>query len=197
MPTTIYFVRHGSSENKDNITYGRMPGFPLSPQGQEEAKSAGQILEDKKISKIYTSPLERAFQTANIISASLGNVPIIHSFELNEIESTYWQGLKAEELFMNDAYEKFLNDPDANIGTENMTQVAARMKKFVKDLQTKHKGESIVCVSHEFPILALKLSYENKSLQTIKTYQLRTGEIMKFNLDDSGVSTSIEKVNAA
>lgn len=185
MPTTIYFVRHGSSENKDNIAYGRMPGFSLSAQGQEEAKLAGQKLKDKKVTKIYTSPLERAFQTANIISNSIGNVPIIHSFELNEIESTYWQGLKAEELFMNDAYEKFLNDPDSNIGTENMTQIAARMKKFVTDLLNKHKGESVVCVSHEFPILALKLTLENKSLLTLKTYQMKTGEVLRFDFDDA------------
>ena len=196
MPTTIYFVRHGSSENKDNIAYGRMPGFSLSAQGQEEAKLAGEKLKGKKISKIYTSPLERAFQTANIISAIIGNVPIIHSFELNEIESTYWQGLKADELFMNDAYEKFLNDPDSNIGTENMTQIAARMKKFVTDLLSKHTGESIVCVSHEFPILALKLTLENKSLQTLKTYQMKTGEVLQFDFDDAYNLISGGTVNA-
>jgi broad specificity phosphatase PhoE len=196
MPTTIYFIRHGTSENKDSIAYGRMPGFPLSQQGQEEAKKAAKVFLDKKILKIYTSPLERAFQTANIISETLGNIPIVHSFELNEVESTYWQGLKADELFMNDAYEKFLNDSDANIGTENLTQLAARMKKFVRDLLEKHRGESILCVSHEFPIIALKLSYENKPLQTVKTYHLKTGEIFKFVFDDSGNLAESGNVNA-
>lgn len=196
MPTSIYFVRHGGSENKGDIAYGRMPGFSLSDQGKAEANSAAQILKDKKITRIYTSPLERAFQTANIISAALGNLPVIHAFELNEVESTYWQGLKVDELFMNDAYEKFLNDTDANIGTENLTQLAARMKKYVKDLLLKHRGENIVCVSHEFPIIALQLSLENKTLQTIKTYQLKTGGVLKFDFDDAGNSISIEKISA-
>jgi len=196
MSTSIYFVRHGSSENKGELAYGRMPGFSLSKQGEDEVKASAQILKGKQITKIYTSPLERAFQTANIISAILGNIPIIHTFELNEVESTYWQGLKVEELFMNDAYEKFLNDPDTNIGTENLTQLAARMKKFVKDILLKHHGENIVCVSHEFPIIALKISLENKNLQTIKTYQLRTGGIIRFDFDDAGNSTSSDTISA-
>lgn len=197
MPTTIYFIRHGNSENKENIAYGRIPGFSLSAQGVEEAKKVARFLIDKKISKIYTSPLERAFQMANVVSQVLGNVPIAHSFELNEVESTYWQGLKADELFMNDAYEKFLNDPNANIGTENMTQVAARMKKFVLDLLSKHKGDSVACVSHEFPIMALKLFYENKPLQTVKTYQLKTGDVVRFEFNDNGDLTASEKVSVA
>jgi len=197
MATSIFFVRHGNSENKENRYYGRMPGFPLSKQGEKEASSASSFLKDKKITKIYTSPLERAFQTANIISENLGLIPIIHSFELNEVESTYWQGLKAEELFLNDAYEKFLNDPNANIGTENLTQLSTRMKKFVKDLLTKHQGENIVCVSHEFPILALKLAYENKPLQTLKTYHIKTGQILRFDFDEKGNFLKTETINSA
>ncbi len=197
MPTTIYFVRHGQTENQGNIAYGRMPGYSLSQQGKDEAKEAGELLKEKKISKIYTSPLERAFQTANIIGQQLANAPIIHSFELDEVESTYWQGLKTDELFMNDAYEKFLNDPNATIGTENLAQVAARMKKFTKDLLAKHKGESVVCVSHEYPIFALKLSLENKPLQSVKTYQLGTGKILKFEFDDNDNLVGVEKLTSA
>lgn len=190
--TTIYFVRHASTENKDNINYGRMPGFSLSDRGRQQAEEVAAYLADKRIVEIYTSPLERGFQTADIIGSKIPGCKITHSFELNESESTYWQGLKVDELFLNDAYEKFINDPNAEIGTENLTQVAERMKRFVKEVVAQHPGQSVVCVSHEYPILALRLSLENKPLQGVKTYHLSTASILALNFDDQGNFVSEE-----
>lgn len=194
MSTTIYFVRHGQAENDDKLNYGRMPGFSLGPIGKTEAQKAADYLVDKKINRIYTSPLERAFQTADTIGNKIPGVKITHSFELNEGESTYWQGLKNEELFLNDAYTKFINDPNTNIGTENLTQIAKRMKDFTESLVKNHPGENIVCVSHEFPILALKLFLEKKPLQSLKSYHLLTGGIIAFVFDGNGEFVSEEEV---
>lgn len=195
--TTIYFVRHGQTDNKENINYGRMPGFSLDESGRSQAEKAAHYFVDKNITQIYTSPLERTFQTADIIGKSSPNAKISHTFDLNESESTYWQGLKAEELFLNDAYEKFVNDANAQIGTENLTQMAKRMKNFVTEVLRKHQGENIVCVSHEFPILTLKLTLENKPLESVKTYHLSTGSIIAFNFDEQGNFVSQESVTSA
>lgn len=184
--TTIYFVRHGQTENPNNIIYGRMPGFPLNKLGQEQSKKAGTYLASFKITHIYTSPLERCFETANLISEFFPNAPITHSFDLNEVESEGWQGTKAEELFTNLKYELFINEPEANMATENLTRLAQRINNFTQELLTKHKGESIICVTHEFTMLALKLFLENLPLKSLKTYQIHTGSIMSVNFDDTG-----------
>lgn len=185
MPTHIYFVRHGRTENVSNIIYGRMPGYPLSSEGRSEANKAGELLANKNISQIYTSPLERAFQTAEIIAQHCPQTHIEHIFALNETESTRWQGLVADQLFTNNSYEAFINDPNANIGTENLNQIAARMSGIVHELQRKHKQQNIVCVSHEFPILCLKFFLEKKQLSGIKTTHLITGGVMDFVFDDN------------
>jgi broad specificity phosphatase PhoE len=194
MATTIYFVRHGRTENEGQIIYGRMPGYPLSSEGREEVNRAGVFFQNKSISQIYTSPLQRTFETAEIISQHLPNTKLEHLFDLTETESTYWQGLTADRLFTNDAYEAFINDPEADIGTENLSQLASRMQGVVKRLLQKHRGQSVVCVSHEFPILALKFKYENKPLVGVKTIHLKTGGVMEFVFDDQENFVSAKEI---
>lgn len=196
MATHIYFIRHGRTENEGNIIYGRMPGYPLSEEGRTESSAAGKILAQKNISQIYTSPLERTFQTAEIISQYCPNTRIEHVFDLNETESTGWQGLNAAELFKNNTYEEFINNPNAAIGSENLNQIASRMQVVVKQILEKNKGESVACISHEFPILALRFSLENKPLTSIKTYHMPTGAIFDFVFDDNGKFVEAVEVNA-
>ncbi len=196
MPTHIYFVRHGRTENDDHIIYGRMPGYPLSVAGQEEAGKAGEALSDKNIAQIYTSPLQRTFETAEIVSKKCSGAKIKHVFDLNETESNHWQGIPADQLFTNDAYEAFVNDPNAQIGTENLNQMAQRMSKVVGDILTQNKGQNIVCVSHEFPILALKFKLENKPLTTIKTIHLKTGGVVDFTFNDNGNFVGAKELSA-
>ncbi len=128
--------------------------------------------------------MQRTFETAEIISQKLPGAQIEHVFDLNETESTRWQGLRADQLFTNDAYESFINDPNANIGTENLNQIASRMLGVVQEILKKHRGQNIVCVSHEFPILALKFFLEKRQLSGVKTIHLRTGGVVEFTFDD-------------
>src|SRR5689334_16774290 len=130
MPTTIYYVRHAGTENAERIQYGRIPGFNLSENGKKQAAKMADFFANKKISQIFTSPLERCFETANIIAEKLPHTPITHSYDLIEVDSTEWQGSKMEDLFKLDQYERFLNDPDAKLPGENLNQLAERMLKF-------------------------------------------------------------------
>ncbi len=194
--THIYFVRHGRTENEGNISYGRMPGYPLSVAGREEATKTGELLRTKNITQIFTSPLQRSFETAEIISQAIPEAKIEHVFDLNETESTRWQGLPAEQLFTNNDYETFINDPNADFGTENLNQIAARMMGVIQQILSSHGGKNVVCVSHEFPILALKFFLEKKQLSGVKTYHLPTGGVMDFVFDENNKFVSAEKITA-
>lgn len=195
--TTVYFVRHGQTENRGEIIYGRMPGFNLSEAGRKEAEIAGQYLKGKGVKNIYTSPLERTFQTADVISNQIPGSTINHAYELNEVESSSWQGLSPDELFKNNSYENFINDPNANIGTENLNQLVQRLANFTKMVVEKNKGGTAACVSHEIPIIALKLSLENKPLVSLKTYHMSTGSILELQFDEGGKFVSLKSVTSA
>jgi broad specificity phosphatase PhoE len=62
----LYLVRHGSSVEQGMIR-GRLPGYPLSEKGKREAALAADFLADRDITSIFSSPLQRAFETAEII----------------------------------------------------------------------------------------------------------------------------------
>lgn len=71
----IYFVRHGLSEaNVKKVFTGQKDDTPLVDEGREQAKATAQeiIKEGLKIDKIYSSPLKRAYETAEIIAKEIG-----------------------------------------------------------------------------------------------------------------------------
>jgi len=70
---TIYFVRHALTEaNVAGIAAGAELDTPLTAEGKEQAKKAGQKLTDKNIQLIVCSPLTRTVDTAEIISKEIG-----------------------------------------------------------------------------------------------------------------------------
>ena len=185
MSTIIHFVRHGEVDNPDKVAYGRMPGFHLSAKGEEEAKKVGELFKKKDIHIIYTSPLERTFETANIISESFPNLPkIVHKYELIEIEASKWQSLPLDELYQNKYFELFFSIPDSDEVPENLHALSKRMGKFTLELSTKHNGQEIICVSHDYPIVLLKLGLEDRSLAEAKNLQVATGSISTLVFDD-------------
>lgn len=185
MSTIIHFVRHAPYENPQRLVPGRIPGYHLSSQGKEKAKKVGKFFKKSKVETIYTSPLERTFETANIIGEYLPKAKIIHAYDLIEVDATHWQAYKLEELFTSRYYEAFINDPDTNEVPENLTRLAERMKTFTLTLCKQHQGEEIICVSHEYPILALRLILEGKPLRLLKTYHAAMASITTFVFDEA------------
>ena len=192
MKTTIHFVRHCANLNPDGIIPGRIPGFHLNQEGKNRARKLGNYFKGRPIKFIYTSPIERAFETANIVAEFLPEAKISHAYELIEVDSSSWQGYKLEEVFTNKNYDLYLNDPSTTTVPENLNKLAGRMKEFTLKLCEKHKGGEIVCISHNDPIIALRLTLEEKSLQLLKTFHLSIGSITTFIFDDSGRVTETQ-----
>ena len=91
----LYFIRHG--EGQDNIarhfSYCRIDN-PLTPRGRLQAQQTSRFLADKSIDEIYSSPMQRALETAQIISARLDkSLTVLENFrEVNvgELEGRYF-----------------------------------------------------------------------------------------------------------
>ncbi len=183
--TTIYAVRHSLNENPDRICPGRMPGFHLSEVGEKRAEKTGKFLKDKAVDFIYTSPLERAFETANIISDFLPKAKIIHAYELTETNAIQWQAFKYEDLYKNRYHELYLHEPDTNEVPENLSKLSRRMLRFAQDLCEKYENKEVIIVTHEDPILALTLTLEGKSLKLVKSYDVAMGSVTTLVLNEN------------
>jgi broad specificity phosphatase PhoE len=82
----IYLSRHASPDlTRTDLVYHLPPGPPLTPRGQAEAQSLGTFLKQVKISRIYSSPLERCLATAHIVSEITG-APVEVLKQLTELQ---------------------------------------------------------------------------------------------------------------
>lgn len=151
--TTSYFVRHGEAQNPKNIFYGRLPGFGLSNRGRQQVEQTAEFLKKQNIDYIYSSPLLRAKQTAEIIQKTLGISQIYFSDKLLEVDSSR-QGLPMESLRGFD-YEIFRTKAN-NVTGETIDEVLARMEEFIQEISNKHRGKRIVAVSHGDPIMLVR-----------------------------------------
>ena len=193
MKTIIYFVRHAPYQNPDRLVPGRIPGYRLDEAGIKKAKRVGEYLQkNSKAKYIYTSPLERAYETADIVATFLPKAKIAHAYELTEIDATQWQAYKLENLFKNHYYEEYLENPSSTQITENLDSLAKRVEDFTLSLCNKHQGEEVICVSHKDPITVLRLKLEGKPLNLLNNYRVDMASISKFTFADNCRFTDFE-----
>lgn len=95
----IYLVRHGESEANVSKRFSGITDIELSQLGREQAKEAGKILIDKTIDNIFSSPLKRAKNTAEIIADEIGfNKDIVIDKSLTEVNFGIFENLTWEEI---------------------------------------------------------------------------------------------------
>ena len=183
----IIFVRHGQAENNTKkILAGRTPGISLTEKGIAQAESAGKFIKSLNISKIYSSPVERAKTTADIISKNC-NADVIVDERLTELDMGKFTMMPYEEIFAMHG-NVFLKFYDGNPAIkENNVETFAEVKERVGDIVNfvieKHHNENIVLVTHMDPIKAIlsivlnlrpenlfELIIANASLTIIKNY---------------------------
>jgi broad specificity phosphatase PhoE len=155
-PQELLLVRHGqSTANAKGIWQGQME-FPLSEEGRAQANLAARALSRKPFEGLYSSPLSRAFETAEIIRAHAGFagkvVPISGLSERHGglLEGHTW----AEQERRNpELAKKFLAIPEeerwALVGAETDEDVFARFDGAIASIHASHPdGARIVIVSH-------------------------------------------------
>lgn len=151
--TIIYFLRHGEVENPKKILYGRLPGFSLSESGKREIGKVAQEIKDKNIEYLYTSPMLRAKETAQIIGKQLKLKPKISRFL---IESKLLHTGMPLEIFKKYIQPELYGEKYVKLGQESSQAQAERMYRFVKMVITRNIGKNILAVSHGDPIVILK-----------------------------------------
>jgi probable phosphoglycerate mutase len=156
MQTTILFIRHGEVENPRRVIYGRMPRFGLSTHGYRQAAAAAGALVSAAASTtssrliacdppraIFSSPMLRARQTAQIIAHQFPQLKIHISQRLNEVYSPYEGGSVA--LVERSHWHLYEDIP---VNYEKPMDVLSRALKFTAAVCRKCPGECVLAVSH-------------------------------------------------
>jgi len=148
----FYLVRHGESEwNAENRLCGRTD-VPLSETGRRQAKRLAERLKPIPFEALYSSPLERALETAQLISESVGLQPALDP-KLAELDYGQWEGRTFEEIMASDpkAYHDWDADPGqfAPPGGESGLEAQQRVVSFFDLLAAKHPQGHVVVVFHK------------------------------------------------
>ena len=152
----IIFLRHGQAENNTKrILAGRTEGVPLTKIGIEQAEQIGKYLKPIDISAIYSSPIERADNTAKIVAESNS---IDHKLDerLTELDMGKFTRMPYDEIFAKhgNVFLKFYsNDPIiSKYNVETFPHVQKRVMDMLDYTIKKHDQENVLLVTHMDPI---------------------------------------------
>ena len=155
----IIFLRHAQAENNtERILAGRTEGVHLTKTGIEQAERIAKYLNPLDISAIYSSPIERASHTAEIVAK---NNSLDHNLDdrLTEIEMGKFTRMNYDDMFAKygNIFLKFYeNDPViAEHEVETFPQVQSRILDMVNHMVEKHKNENVILVTHMDPIKSM------------------------------------------
>ncbi len=154
MPTFL-LIRHGENDYvKKGQLAGRIPDIHLNDRGRSQVNDLVSILSGISIGAVYSSPLERAIETASPIAERFG-LPVITSDGLIEVNSGEWQGRKISGLRKLKEWKLVQLTPSLAKfpGGETIPQAQFRIVQELENLSAKHeKNDILVCVSHADPI---------------------------------------------
>jgi broad specificity phosphatase PhoE len=151
MLTTIYLIRHGQTAwNKEEIFRGRTD-IGLDETGLKQAELVGRFLKNVKLDEIYSSPLSRAWQTAEKI-AQFQNLKVQSLEGIIDMSFGDWEGHHHKDIkeVDGDTYRQWIETPHrVRIpGGETLDEVRKRAMASLEDVIKNHQGKNIVLVSH-------------------------------------------------
>ena len=154
--TLFLLVRHGQTPTTGKVLPGRAAGLHLADAGREQAQAAAdRIAALARVDAVYSSPLERARETAAPIGKSRG-LKVGIDKGLLECDFGDWTGCELKKLMKLPEWNTVQRAPSTFRfpGGESFTEMQGRMIGTIDRLRAAHEGGVIVCVSHADTIKA-------------------------------------------
>ncbi len=151
----LLLIRHGENDYlKNHKAAGRLPGIHLNERGRQQAEALAQALASVPLAAIYSSPLERAIETAEPI-ARLHRLEVQIEAGLIESDVGAWQGRSWKALSRLKAWNLVQQAPSRFRfpGGESFIEMQVRVVTALEQIVGRHKAKDVVaCVFHADPI---------------------------------------------
>jgi broad specificity phosphatase PhoE len=169
--TRLVLIRHGETDWNREGRYQGHADVPLNAAGRAQAASLAQSQRGMALDAIYTSDLQRAHQTAEVLAEATG-APLFVERRLREIAQGDWEGqLFADiqrdhaELLARRRREPLLTRPPGD--SENVGDVWARLRPLIAEIHRRHPGGRIALVSHGAALAVLKVHILHLPLESV------------------------------
>ncbi|WP_017710998.1 histidine phosphatase family protein [Prochlorothrix hollandica] len=171
LTTRVILVRHGQSTyNAEGRIQGRSDASVLTEAGERCAQQVGQVLANLSVDAAYSSPLQRAYHTAEILLSAFpesSRPPLQATDQLMEIDLPLWEGMRREEIKeqYGDLYRLWQEHPQQltmtvpGAGGDRIVYPVQELYKqtqgFWRSLLSQHRDQTLVVVAHNGVIRAL------------------------------------------
>ena len=207
METTVFLIRHAECQGNIEDKLSGITDFKITDNGKKQAKLLATKMKDLKISKVYTSPLSRAIDTAKIImeECQIKKLNIVNSLrEINYgvCDGMAWTEINKKYPTIKKEWKEIHHYPIGIEKQELFTELQNRMIKTIKKITNDNLGERIAIVSHGMAIYSFlcfvkklnieecnKLKQQENTAYTILKY--KNGE---FYLIDEANSEHLKDV---
>jgi len=191
-----YFIlRHGESlKNKKHINscWPELMSYPLTKLGEEQIKKAAKKIKNQKIDLIFSSDLLRTKQSAEIVGSGL-SLKVKFDKRLREIDIGILNGKPFEETHKFYDKEKKLSKIEYTLkrfqvsapGGENYFDAEKRLHSFMKEMEKKYQGKTILIVSHQRPITLIEKMMQGYDASeftdiVVNKKEIKTGEVREL-----------------
>jgi broad specificity phosphatase PhoE len=180
-----YFIRHGQIASNLKKVYSGRSDEALTEIGREQVRQASSQLAEIAIDAIYSSPLTRTQQTAEIIAHELDwNLPINSDDSFNELKMGPWEGMKEADVALQYPAEWTIwNSRPAELcldDRETLLQLQTRVLEGLRAIQQSNPGQSILIVTHVAIIRVMTLFANNLDLNRYKSVPVDNATIFEF-----------------
>ncbi len=182
----VLLVRHGEIPSNVNKVYAGTSPEGLTPNGLIQAEEVAEKLKFCNVHFLYSSPIQRAGHTAEIIGKKIHRRVVIED-DFREMELGPWEGLaendiaqkykKEWEIWQNRPYELKLP------GRETLEELLKRVLTAISKIYIDAAGHNVVIVTHVAIIRVLLLWHAKKSLGLYKTIHVPNAEIFEMKIN--------------
>lgn len=194
--TILLLIRHGENDVMHRRLAGRLPGVSLNANGQQQARELAEALRPAPIMAVYSSPLERAVETAQPLAES-HHLSVQIRPALIEIDYGRWQGRTYKQLGRTNLWKKLLEKPSevcfpgGETFIEVQQRVAAELDGLVREWQlpaeSKPAQEQAIAVVAHADIIRLALAhYLNMALDDFLRLNVAPASISALQFDGAG-----------
>ena len=186
---TLVLIRHGQTDwNVEERFQGKI-NVAMNAVGRRQAANLKSYLGGALFDRVYSSPLGRAFETAQLITGASAIVP---DQRLSEIHHGLWQGRTKKEIYRRwpDDWKRWQEQPHF---TPRNGEARPRVRLRVEDFLRSMQGTNILCVSHgviiqTFVSVLLGASYDGQVPHNASIHMLsfRGNQICRYSMTAAG-----------
>lgn len=185
----FFLVRHGDNDHlKNNIFYARLPGVHLNDLGREQAIELGKSFAGVPLAGVYSSPLERAVETASPIAEAAG-LQLRLDERLLDTDIGEWAGKSWKVVSRLPAWKIVQQAPSRFCfpGGESFLEAQVRIVAALDDIAARHQPDDLVAVVfHADPIKLAVAHYIGLPLDHLQRLACDTGSVTLLWLGESG-----------